>query len=83
MDTSSLRNTRMFTLLNELSQEVSADGMKSAYHDFVEQVKFVSNSNDYIYIFRTLSLVRIDFLETNRKKNVLETDVFSKIIICY
>lgn len=68
----------MFTLLNELSQEISDDEMKNAYQDFVEQIKLINNSNDYMYIFRTLTLVRIDFLETNRKKNVLQQIYFQK-----
>lgn len=68
----------MFTLLNELSQEISDDEMKNAYQDFVEQIKLINNSNDYMYIFRTLNLVRIDFLETNRKKNVLQQMYFQK-----
>lgn len=58
--------TRMFGLLSETSQEVTNEEMQNAYGEFVEQIKTVSNGNDYSTTYRILTATRIEIasLET-------------------
>ena len=61
-----LLKTRLFTLLSELSQEVTNEEMQNAYGEFVEQIRTVSNENDYSATYRILVATRIEIasLET-------------------
>lgn len=53
--------TRLFSLLAE-SSPVTNDEMQSAYVEFIEEVKTQAQSEaDYIQLFRTLNLTRIEF----------------------
>lgn len=72
MHVDDFKTTRLFILLNEQSLQIPANEMEYAYLDFIEQIKMVSSSNDYSDIFRTLSFIRIELFNMNRKKNVLE-----------
>ena len=42
-----LLNMRMFRLFSETSQEVTNNEMQEAYGEFVEQIRTISNGNDY------------------------------------
>lgn len=68
MHVDDFKTTRLFILLNEQSQKISANEMEYAYLEFIEQIKKVSSSNDYSDIFRTLSFIRIELFNMNREK---------------
>lgn len=57
---------RIFGLLSESSQEVTNQEMQEAYGEFVEQIRTVSNGNDYSTTYRILAATRIEIalLET-------------------
>lgn len=55
-----LLKTRMFGLLSETSQEVTNEKMQNAYGELVEQIRTVSNSNDYSATYRILVATRIE-----------------------
>lgn len=55
-----LLKMRFFTLLADTSTEVINVEMKDAYEKFVKQIVTISNSEDYVYIFRMLNLTRIE-----------------------
>ena len=61
-----LLNMRMFRLFYETSQEVTTEEMQNAYGEFVEQIRAMSNGNDYSTTFRILVATRIEIasLET-------------------
>ncbi|MFR9264086.1 MAG: hypothetical protein ACLVL2_29360 [Bacteroides cellulosilyticus] len=61
-----LLNMRMFGLFSETSQEVTNNEMQDSYGEFVEQIKTVSNKNDYLTTYRILVATRIEIasLET-------------------
>lgn len=61
-----LLQSRMFGLLSETSQEVTNKEMQNAYDEFVEQIRTVSNENDYSTTYRILAATRIEIasLET-------------------
>lgn len=61
-----LLQTRMFKLLFEPTQEVTNEEMQNAYDEFVEQIRTVSNGNDYSTTYRILTATRIEIasLET-------------------
>lgn len=61
-----LLNMRMFGLFSETSQEVTNNEMQKAYGEFVEQIRTISNGNDYSTTYRTLAATRIEIalLET-------------------
>ncbi len=61
-----LMKMRIFRLLSETSQEVTNEEMQEAYGEFVEQIRTVSNGNDYSITYRILVATRIEIasLET-------------------
>ena len=61
-----LLQTRMFGILSETSQEVINEEIQNAYGEFVEQIRTVSNGNDYSTTYRVLTATRIEIasLET-------------------
>ena len=61
-----LLQTRLFGLLSEPSQEVTNEEIQNAYGEFVEQIRIVSNGNDYSTAYRILVATRIEIasLET-------------------
>ena len=61
-----LLQTRLFRLLSEASQEVNNEELQNAYGEFVEQIRTVSNENDYSATYRILVATRIEIasLET-------------------
>ena len=61
-----LLKVRIFGLLSETSQEVTNDEIQNAYDKFVEQIRTVSNENDYSTTYRILAATRIEIasLET-------------------
>ena len=61
-----LLNMRMFGLFSETSQEVTNNEMQEAYGEFVEQIRTISNGNDYSTTYRILAATRIEIalLET-------------------
>ena len=61
-----LSQMRTFGLLSETSQEVTNEEMQNAYDEFVEQIRTVSNENDYSTTYRILVATRIEIasLET-------------------
>lgn len=61
-----LLQMRIFGLLSKASQEVTDEEMQDAYGEFVEQIKTVSNKNDYLTTYRILVATRIEIasLET-------------------
>lgn len=61
-----LLQTRMFKLMFEPTQEVTNEEMQNAYDEFVEQIRTVSNGNDYSTTYRILTATRIEIasLET-------------------
>ena len=61
-----LLQMRFFGLLPEASQEVTNEEMQNAYGEFVEQIRTVSNGNDYSTTYRILTATRIEIasLET-------------------
>ena len=61
-----LLQTRIFKLLFETSQKVTNEEIQNAYGEFVEQIRTVSNGNDYSTTYRILVATRIEIasLET-------------------
>lgn len=61
-----LLQMRIFGLLSEASQEVNNEELQNAYGEFVEQIRTVSNENDYSATYRILVATRIEIasLET-------------------
>lgn len=61
-----LLKARVLGLLSETSQEVTNEEMQNAYGEFVEQIRTVSNGNDYSITYRILVATRIEIasLET-------------------
>ena len=61
-----LLQTRLFRLLSGTSQDVTNEEMQNAYGEFVEQIRTVSNENDYSTTYRILVATRIEIasLET-------------------
>ena len=61
-----LLQMRIFGLLSKASQEVTDEEMQDSYGEFVEQIKTVSNKNDYSTTYRILVATRIEIasLET-------------------
>lgn len=55
-----LLQTRLFGLLSEPSQEVTNEKIQNAYGEFVEQIRIVSNGNDYSTAYRILVATRIE-----------------------
>lgn len=55
-----LLQTRLFRLLSGTSQEVTNEEMQNAYGEFVEQIRTVSNENDYSTTYRILVATRIE-----------------------
>ena len=55
-----LLNMRMFGLFSETSQEVTNNEMQEAYGEFVEQIRTISNGNDYSTTYRILAATRIE-----------------------
>lgn len=55
-----LLQMRFFGLLPETSQEVTNEEMQNAYGEFVEQIRTVSNGNDYSTTYRILTATRIE-----------------------
>lgn len=55
-----LLKARIFGLLSETSQEVTNDEIQNAYDKFVEQIRTVSNENDYSTAYRILAATRIE-----------------------
>lgn len=55
-----LLRTSFFILLADTSQEVINTEMQDAYEEFVKHIVTISNSEDYVHIFRMLNLTRID-----------------------
>lgn len=55
-----LLQTRLFRLLSGTSQEVTNEEMQNAYGEFVEQIRTVSNENDYSATYRILVATRIE-----------------------
>ena len=66
MPMNDLLQTRIFGLLNETSQEITNEEMQNAYGKFIEQIRMVSNGNDYSTTYRILVATRIEIasLET-------------------
>lgn len=61
-----LLQMRIFGLLSKTSQEVTNEEMRDAYGEFAEQIRIVSNKNDYSTTYRILVATRIEIasLET-------------------
>ena len=61
-----LLQMRIFGLLSEASQEFNNEELQNAYGEFVEQIRTVSNENDYSTTYRILVATRIEIasLET-------------------
>lgn len=61
-----LLQMRIFGLLSKASQEVTDEEMQDSYGEFVEQIRTVSNKNDYSTTYRILVATRIEIasLET-------------------
>lgn len=61
-----LLQMRILGLLSKASQEVTDEEMQDAYGEFVEQIRTVSNGNDYSTTYRILVATRIEIasLET-------------------
>ena len=61
-----LLQMRIFGLLSKASQQVTNEEMRDAYGEFVEQIRTVSNKNDYSTTYRILVATRIEIasLET-------------------
>lgn len=66
MPMNDLLETDFFSLLADASQEVTNKEMQNAYGEFVEQIRTVSNENDYSTTYRILVATRIEIasLET-------------------
>lgn len=61
-----LLNARLFSIFSESSQEVTNEEIQNAYGEFVEQIRAMSNENDYSTTYRVLVATRIEIasLET-------------------
>ena len=61
-----LLNMRIFGLLSGISQKSTNEEMQEVYGEFVEQIRTVSNENDYSTTYRILVATRIEIasLET-------------------
>lgn len=61
-----LLETKFFSLLADTSQKVTNEEMQNAYGKFIEQIRMVSNGNDYSTTYRILVATRIEIasLET-------------------
>ena len=61
-----LLNMRMFRLFSETSQEVTNSEMQEAYGEFVEQIRTISNGNDYstTYLILAATSIEIALLKT-------------------
>lgn len=61
-----LLETKFFSLLTDTSQEITNEEMQNAYGKFIEQIRMVSNGNDYSTTYRILVATRIEIasLET-------------------
>lgn len=57
-----LAQMRIFGLLSETSQEVTNEEMQNAYDEFVEQIRAVSNENNYSTTYRILAATRIEIV---------------------
>ena len=55
-----LLETKFFSLLADTSQEVTNEEMQNAYGKFIEQIRMVSNGNDYSTAYRILVATRIE-----------------------
>jgi hypothetical protein len=56
-------NMGFFSLLTESSQKVSNEEMRSAYGNFMEQLRTVSQSEqNYSEIFRMLNITRVELV---------------------
>lgn len=55
-----LLKMRFFSLLTEASQEVTNEEIQNAYDEFVEQIRTMSNGNDYSTTYRILVATRIE-----------------------
>lgn len=55
-----LLETKFFSLLADTSQEVTNEEMQNAYGKFIEQIRMVSNGNDYSTTYRILVATRIE-----------------------
>jgi hypothetical protein len=56
-------NMGFFSLLSESSQKVSNEEMRSAYGNFMEQLRTVSQSEqNYSEIFRMLNITRVELV---------------------
>lgn len=81
-----LLKTRLSDLLFETSQEVTTEEMQNAYGEFVEQIRAMSNGNDYSTTFRILVATRIEIasLETvplyGQGENVLKKQFLQKTL---
>ena len=53
-----LLETKFFSLLADTSQEVTNEEMQNAYGKFIEQIRMVSNGNDYSTTYRILVATR-------------------------
>ena len=60
-----LMKMRIFGLLSGTSQQVSNEEMQEAYGEFIEQIKTVSNGNDYSTTYRILVATRIEIASRN------------------
>lgn len=61
-----LLRTELFKLLIEKSkEEVDNNVIQYAYNEFIEQIRIVSNENDYSTTYRILAATRIDLLPQN------------------
>lgn len=60
MPMNDLMNTELFVLINEDSHKTTNEQMQNAYGEFIEQIRIVSNGNDYSTIYRILVATRIE-----------------------
>jgi len=55
-----LLKAKFFGPLSDTSQEVSNEEIQNAYGEFIEQIRTVSNGNDYSTTYRILVATRIE-----------------------
>ena len=61
-----LLRTELFKLLIEKSkEEVDNNVIQNAYDEFIEQIRTVSNENDYSTTYRILAATRIEIASRN------------------
>lgn len=67
MPMNDLMKTELFVLINENSHKITNEQMQNAYGKFVEQIRIVSDGNDYSTTYRILVVTRIELasLETS------------------